>query len=479
MNFFTLAELAEAAGGKVLRGGPGDVAGRIGTDTRNLREGETFLALRGRNFRGDDFIAAALARGAAGVISEMKEVPADFPAEKFFISVDETTDALGRIAREWRHVIDPTVCAITGSAGKTTTKEMIAFLCRETFNLLATEGNYNNLVGLPLTLLRLREENEVAIVETGMNTAGELTKLSEICVPDISVITNIGNAHIGNFGSVEGLIRAKAELFESAPSSSTAIINLDCPHASIMGEAFKIPEMVISYGQNEKADVQARDVRLVAPYGYEFELRILDTTHHVHLKVFGRYQVSNALAAAAAAAAIGVAPNVIARRLCEFTPPTMRAQTEWVDGVLVIADCYNASPDAMITSLRSFGDVAGLNQRFAVLGDMLELGDMSEKYHRLVGAAVAESKIDFLCTYGKDSEWIRDEAENKGIAAKHFDDADEIARLLDRRLLSGDGLLIKGSRAMKLERILLKFKEVRAEVRNGDVAVASRAGDAT
>ncbi|MEO8377808.1 MAG: UDP-N-acetylmuramoyl-tripeptide--D-alanyl-D-alanine ligase [Candidatus Sumerlaeota bacterium] len=471
MNF-TLSEIVQATGGTLVQGDQKVRAGRICTDTRTLRAGETFLALNGKNFAGDDFVAEAIEKGATGVIASKHYAEKNFPKDVFLIKVLDTTAALGAIAREWRRVVDPTVVAITGSAGKTTTKEMLSFICRGVFSLLATEGNLNNLVGLPQTLNRLREEHEVAIVETGMSEAGELTKLAHICIPDICVITNIGNAHIGNFGSMEALIAAKAELFEASPRTATAIINADCPHASIMAEAFNIPSMVISYGQNPRADVRASNVELVSPYGYTFDLRILDATHQVHLKVYGRYQISNALAAAAAAAAIGVPPQVIAERLNEFDAPKMRAQTEWFDGFLLIADCYNASPDAMMTSLRSLNDLTIPGQRYALLADMLELGDHTEKYHRDAGRAAAEANVDFLCTIGTHARFIQEEAENMGVAAKHFATAEDAAEFLSRKLQRNDVLLVKGSRGMKLEAALLKLKEIRAAVRNGEQATS-------
>lgn len=451
-------------------GDPLRPVGRICTDTRTIREGETFLALNGKNFQGEEFIAQAIAKGALGIITSFAEPLADLPGDCFHLRVKDTTRALGDIAREWRRLVNPTVVAITGSSGKTTTKEMLAFICRGTVSLLATEGNLNNLIGLPQMLLRLRNDHEVAILETGMNQSGELKRLSEICIPDIAVITNIGNAHIGNFGTIENLIKAKAELFEAMPRAGTAIINADCPHASMMAEAFDIPEMVISYGQNPKADVRADSVELVSPYGYVFNLKVLEESHRIHLKVYGRYQVMNALAAAAAAATLGIAPDVIAARLTEFNAPSMRAQTEWCDGFLLIADCYNASPDATITSLRSLNDLSGINQRYAVLGDMLELGEHSERYHRAVGLAVAEVGVDLLCTVGNDARFILEEAENHGIAARHFTDADEIADFLNRRLKSNDALIVKGSRGMRLENVVRKLKEMRCAVRNGDHA---------
>ncbi len=469
MNF-TVSELRQATGGILHSGDGSRVVTKLNTDTRTIREGDVFIALNGKNFRGDEFVGEALRKGASGIITSLDASSVELKRGTFFLQVPDTTRALGDIAREWRMVVDPQICALTGSAGKTTTKEMLAFICREDFSTLSTEGNFNNHIGLPLTLLRLREEHEVAVIEMGMNHGGELTYLTRTCLPDVMIITNIGNAHLGNFGTVEKLIAAKAEPFEAMPREGTAVINSDCPHCSMMAEAFDIPAMVITYGQNKEADVQARNVRLTKPFGYAFTLRILDSAHRVHLRVFGRYQVSNALAAAAAAATLGISPDRIAERLRAFNVPKLRAQTEWFDGVLIISDCYNASPDATITSLRSLADLSGINRRYAVLGDMHELGEHSEKYHRAVGQAVAEAQIDFLCTYGPEALSIRDEAERKGIAAKHFEDLEEIADFLDRKLDRGDALIVKGSRLMRLEDVLLKFRVRRSEMINGGLA---------
>lgn len=473
----TLGELAHAAGGKLLRGEPDKPAGKLCTDTRLLRPKEVFVALYGPNFRGDAFLDEAIRKGAQGVVSALAGPPADFPEDRFFLSVKDTTYALGEIAREWRRIVDPTVVAATGSAGKTTTKEMLAFICRGEMELLATEGNLNNLIGLPLTLLRLREEHEIAIIETGMSQPDELSRLTEICIPDVAVISNIGNAHIGNFGSLENLIRGEAEIFEAMPKSGTAIINADCPHASIMAEAFNIPEMVITYGHNAKADVRATKVRLAKPHGYAFDLHVLDEVHPVHLRMYGRFQVSNALAAAAAAATVGVSPETIARRLGEFHAPSMRGQMEWMDGALIVSDCYNASPDAVVASIWSLVDIPDLRSRIAVLGDMRELGEHEEKFHRQTGIAVAEAQLDLLCTIGESARFTHEEAERRGIAARHFDDREELAEFLAHRLQSGDGMVVKGSRALKLETVLRRLREIRSQVREGKVPPTLAAND--
>jgi UDP-N-acetylmuramoyl-tripeptide--D-alanyl-D-alanine ligase len=468
MNF-TIGELLQATGGLLHLGLWNTPAGRICTDTRTLQPGETFVALSGKNYRGIEFIPEALARGAAGVLA-CSTLPADYPRDRFYIEVQDTQAALGDIAREWRRVVNPKVVAVSGSAGKTTTKEMTAHICRPYLQTLANEGNLNNLIGLPITLLRLQEQHELAIIEVGMNQPGELTRLTELCIPDIAIITNVGNAHIGNFGSLKGLIAGEGEILRAMSEDGTAIINADCPHASMMAEVIDRPNLIISYGQHERADVQALNVRLAQPYGYEFDLRFLDEVLPVRLNVFGRYQVYNALAAAAAALHVGIEPEQIVERLEEFDPPRLRSQAEWIDGIFIIADCYNASPDATMTALRSMQDVSGLERRVALLGDMLELGEFAEQFHRQVGAVVAEAKFDLLCTVGEMSRITSHEAEKRGVAVAHFASSVEAAEFLSSELRSNDGLVVKGSRGVRLEEALRAFRELRSAIRNGEVS---------
>jgi UDP-N-acetylmuramoyl-tripeptide--D-alanyl-D-alanine ligase len=466
---FTIGELLAATGGVMHQGLWELPSGRICTDTRTIQPGDTFLALNGKNYRGSAFVDEALQKGAAGVIA-LGPLPSGYPLDRFFISVKDTTDALGDIAREWRRVVDPTVVAVSGSAGKTTTKEMLAHICRASTPMLANEGNLNNLVGLPLTLLRLREEHELCVIELGMNQPGELTRLTEICIPDIAIVTNVGNAHIGNFGSQEALIKGESEILRAMPRSGTAVVNFDCPHASMMAEAINRPDVLISYGQNKKADVQARHVRLTKPYGYEFKLQILDEIVDVRLNVFGRYQVYNAMAAAAAAMAIGIEPSVVAERLSTFEPPALRSETEWFDGIFIIADCYNASPDATVHAVRSMADVSGIARRVAVLGDMYELGTHTEKFHRQVGSVVGDSRYDQLVTVGEHSRAISEEAAKRGVAVRHFTDSDAAADFLQEFLQAHDGVVVKGSRGIRMENVLRRFKELRSAQRNGDLA---------
>jgi UDP-N-acetylmuramoyl-tripeptide--D-alanyl-D-alanine ligase len=267
---------------------------------------------------------------------------------------------------------------------------------------------------------------------------------------------------------MKNLIAGEGEILRAISEEGTAIINADCPHASMMAEAIDRPNLMISYGQHERADVQALNVRLVKPYGYEFDIRFLDEVLPVRLNVFGRYQVYNALAAAAAALHVGIEPEQIVQQLEAFDPPRLRSQTEWIDGIFVIADCYNASPDATMTALRSMLDVADLSRRIALLGDMLELGEFTEKYHREVGVVAAEAKVDLLCTVGEHTRSTSDEAARRGVAVMHFATPREAAEFLDGELRANDGLVVKGSRGLKLEEALRILRERRSERSMGD-----------
>lgn len=472
----SLETVIRGTGAELRAGDAASAIGRICTDTRILQAGDTFVALSGKNHRGDDFLAQALKKGARGLVSHGGAAPGELPDGVFHLVVADTTRALGDIASLWRQELNPRLAAISGSAGKTTTKELLAFLCQEDYRVHATEGNFNNHIGLPLTLLRLREEHEVSIVELGMNHSGEIRRLCEICRPDTGILTNIGNAHIGNFGSIEKLIAAKAELFERLHPAATAVINVDCPHSSMMGEAFRLPSNIVTFGQNPKADVRAESVRLTRPFGYDFTLVIDGHSQNVHLKVYGRYQVSNALAAAAGAYTLGVGPERIAERLGEFNAPAMRSQTEWFDGIFIVTDCYNASPASVISTLQSLGDVQGLGRRFALLGEMKELGEYSERLHRDVGRSVAEAGIDFLVTVGPEAELIREEAAQRGVSACHFNDPHEAAEFLSGRLDAGDALLVKGARVLKLEDVLMRLKEIRVALREGSAQPGAPGG---
>ena len=382
---------ADACGGR-LAGPGGAVFAGVSTDSRTTAPGELFVALDGPRFHGEDFLPAARERGAAGALlaRPVEGLPADFPV----IVVEDTLEALGALANAWRRALNPIVVAVSGSAGKTTTKEMTAALMKGAAPVLATEGKKNNLVGMPQTLLRLRREHRFAVIELGMNRPGELLRLTEICAPDAVVMTNIG----------------------------------------------------------------IEDVSPIDPVGYRMVLRIGEERRALELPLFGEYQVSNVWAAASVAHYYGVGIDRIASRLGNFTAPALRSDAEWIGGVLVVKDCYNASPDPMLRAIASFRKLRGVKRRFALLGDMYELGEFTTRFHEVVGRAAAEGGLDGLFAVGEHTVDTVREAARGGLLAVHCADSSEAARLLASELREGDALLVKGSRANKLEQAVERLR---------------------
>ncbi|MDX2176218.1 MAG: UDP-N-acetylmuramoyl-tripeptide--D-alanyl-D-alanine ligase [Candidatus Sumerlaeia bacterium] len=446
---------AEACGGGLR--GPGDIVFKgVSTDSRTTAPGELFVALDGPRFHGEDFLPAAMARGAAGALlaRPVEGLPADFPV----VVVEDTLEALGALANAWRRALNPIVVAVSGSAGKTTTKEMTAALMNGAAPVLATEGNKNNLVGLPQTLLRLRPEHRFAVVELGMNRPGELLRLTEIAAPDAVVMTNIGNAHIGNFGSEECLVRAELEVLDALDGHEVVFFNADCPVLSAHLRQAEAPFLLTPFGREAISQVGIEDVSPIDPVGYRMVLRVGEERRALELPLFGEYQVSNVWAAASVAHYYGVGIDRIASRLGNFTAPALRSDAEWIGGVLVVKDCYNASPDPMLRAIASFRKLRGVKRRFALLGDMYELGEFTARFHEVVGRAAAEGGLDGLFAVGEHTVDTVREAARGGLLAVHCADSTEAARLLASELREGDALLVKGSRANRLEQAVERLR---------------------
>lgn len=455
----TISEILEASGGQLLRGNRAGRPTRVCIDTRILQPGDLFVAITGDRFDGEDFVARALDSGAGAVLTAREWEPSLMGGDGAIIRVDDTVRALGVLAHAWRRRLAPSVIAITGSSGKTTTKDMTAHLCAARLQVLATEGNKNNHIGLPLTLLRLGVEQTAAVVELGMNHSGEIDYLARLADPDIGVLTNIGDAHLGNFPNHDALIDAKGELFAAMRRDATAIINADCAHTRRLRRRGVLPRQIVAFGEGDGAVVRAEDVSQVAPFGYEFTLRLFDVRRRVYLPVFGRYQVSNALAASAAALLSGILPDEIAERLATFRPAAMRSQVTDMAGIRVIEDCYNASPLATCAAIASFAQMEGAERRVLLLGDMAELGQYSEEGHRRVGVAAARAELHAICCAGTASAWTADEARRSGAEALHFDTVEEAAAHLTALLRKGDAILVKGSRLARMERAIELLRE--------------------
>jgi UDP-N-acetylmuramoyl-tripeptide--D-alanyl-D-alanine ligase len=426
----------------------------ISTDSRKIREGDLFVPLHGPNFDGHDFLMQAVRNGAAVCLSE--DVIAGFPVP--VVRVPDTLQALGDLAAARRLLLKGPLVAVTGSSGKTTTKEMLGAILRETGPGLMTEGNFNNLIGLPHTLFRLTADHRWAVLEMGMSARGEIARLTEIAAPDIGVITNIGPAHLETLHGLDGVARAKGELFAGLAQGGTAVINMDDERVAGLPVANGVRRLL--FGCAPPADVRAEKISLW-PGGVAFQLCLPEGRWPVQLHIHGRFNVHNALAAAAAAFAIGVEPARVIRGLESFRPCAGRMETTLLaKDVILLEDCYNANPLAVKAALATLDEMPGNGRRVAVLGDMLELGDAAVELHREVGR-VAGRRTDLLVLLGELAEQTATGARQAGLAADKImlaGNHEEAVELLRKTLQPGDRVLIKGSRGMKMERICAALK---------------------
>lgn len=460
----TLQEAAAATAGTIVAEGGKPAIRQVSTDTRSLAAGDCFVAIKGESFDGHNFAGDAVAKGASClVLSESPQKP--FASQVATLVVHDTTRALGDLALAWRDKLpELSVTAIVGSSGKTTIKEMVATIILAEKPGLATKANLNNLIGVPQMIFQLESSHQVAILELGMNVAGELGRLVGIARPHVLVLANILNAHIGNFGSEAKLYEAKTESLRALEPGATLICNADDPLSIRAREEFGGSRNTITFGIGNTADVRAENIEALEPFGFQFELRVPDSTKStkVSLRVFGRHNVYNALAASATAHSHGISSEIISARLSDFRTGLNRSEVEQVGGVWIIKDYYNASPAAMEQALASLAEMKISGKRYALLGDMLELGAFEEGFHRRAGEAAASANLAFLATLGKRATTIYGVAVSHGVAAQHFRDAETAAMHLYKLLRPGDVLLIKASRMMKLENVYNHLKQLAA-----------------
>ncbi len=418
-------------------------AGGWSVDTRTQNPGDVFFALRGPNFDGHNFVSAALANGAAAAVVERSTGAAGE------LVVSDSLAALQRLAAWARHRWGGKVIGVTGSAGKTTTKDAIAHLLSVELPVGKTIGNFNNHVGVPLSILRLPDESRVAVLEMGMNHAGEIRALAQIARPDVGVVTNVGYAHAENFDSADGVAAAKRELIEGLPPDGIAVLNADDERVRRFPEAH--PGRSVTFGFSECADVRGEQiasddgVTRFRACGVEFETTLS-----------GRHAILNLLAAIAVAGILGIPPGKLTAAVQSFTAGKMRGERlEW-NGAVIWNDCYNSNPEAaraMLDVLRQ----TPARRRIAVLGEMLELGRFSAQLHEQLGRYAAEQKIDFLIGVRGDARAMIDAAVGAGLpesAAIFFEDPGDAGAFLRRMVRPGDAVLFKGSRGVRVERAL-------------------------
>jgi UDP-N-acetylmuramoyl-tripeptide--D-alanyl-D-alanine ligase len=462
MSMMRLSEAAAMLGASW----PGDGAGsdkevlRVSTDSRKIQPGDLFIALRGEKFDGGAFAAQALQQGAAGVVLDRAQAPEIASA----IRVDDTRLALGRLAAAWRQRFAVPLVAITGSNGKTTVKEMLAAILRvETgteAGVLCTEGNLNNDIGLPLMLLRLRETHQFAVLEMGMNHAGEIDYLTHLARPDVAVINNALSAHIGFLGSHENIARAKGEIFSGLTDAGIAVFNADDDHAGLWRES-NARRCIIDFGLRQPAAVRGQ--YQAAGFGSALTISLPNASLDITLQVPGEHNVMNALAAAAAAFALDVSHRSIVAGLSGFAGVKGRLQRKpALHGSTFIDDTYNANPDSVKAALAVLALQPG--KKVLVLGDMGELGADAAAMHAEIGMAARAAGVDRLLALG---ELTKETVGAFGGGAMHFERIQELLAELENELTSDTTVLVKGSRFMQMERVVNSFMEYPTAPRPG------------
>jgi len=460
----TAAEIAAATGGRVTSGNPAHRVERWSIDTRSLQPGDLFVAIRGDRFDGHAFVAAALAAGAAGAVVTaapvLPEAGKGGPAP-LLIEVADTTRALQDGAREMRRRAGAKVVAITGSAGKTTTKELAAAFLAAKYSVFRNKGNLNNHIGLPLSLLELRTRPDVAVVELGMNHAGEIRTLIGIAEPDVRVWTNVGDAHLGFFASADAIADAKGEILDQARPGDLLIANAD--DERIAARIRDFAGRTVTFGLSAAAQVRGSDVEHLGLDGMAATVTTPRGEMRMRTPLLGTGNLLNLLAAAAVAIELGVPLPAIADRAASMAPAPHRGELlRLPGGITLIDDSYNSSPAALKRSLETVHAATGSARKIAVLGEMLELGAHAERLHQECGRAAADAGLSLLIAVGGDgAQWLADSARRAGMAESavlYVPTSNAASEIALRKVRPGDLILVKGSRGIRTDLVVDRLK---------------------
>ncbi|MFA6355696.1 MAG: UDP-N-acetylmuramoyl-tripeptide--D-alanyl-D-alanine ligase [Candidatus Omnitrophota bacterium] len=439
-------DILDATEGTLSAGDVSAVFTCVSTDTRKIPAGSLFVALKGANFDGHDFIAGAAKQGARGAVVCRDVPPQGIPV----IKVDDTLKAFGKIAGYHRRRFDIPVIALTGSNGKTTTKEMLSRILSAKYKVLKNEGTENNFVGVPQTLLRMDESHEIAVIEMGTNHPGEIAYLADIVQPNCGMVINAGPSHLEFFGTVDNVRTEKLDLLKRIGEDGSAVVNGNDP--KLVDSARKICDEVVSFGFGKECDYFADNIQ-DSVHGISF---VMNGVHPVKLKVLGRHNIYNALAAIAAGSLYGVETADAVQALKDFELPKLRMEFASCGGIDFIFDCYNSNPLSMGSAIETLCNMGPGKRKVLVAGDMLELGAVAPDMHRKAGRIAAMAGVDVLVGVGSLSGYILEGAREEGIGGEtllRFDNSVEAAKALKGILQEGDLVLVKGSRGMKMEEI--------------------------
>lgn len=451
LSLFRIAEFISA---KTAGLNPETVAQGYSIDSRTVLPGELFFAVKGERLDGHDFVAQALEQGAAAAVVCGGQ-RARYLAKGPLLEVGDTLVALQTLAACVRRLWGKSVIGVTGSAGKTTTKEAITHLLSSRYRVLKSEGNFNNHFGMPLMILKLEPEHEMAVIEMGMSHAGEIAALARIAQPNTGVVTAVAPVHLESFASVADIARAKYELIAALPSNGTAVLNADDEYVSQFGRDFR--GRVITFGLKPAADVSAANIESCGVQGSTFDLIAPGCIQPIELPLVGTHNIYNALAATAVALECGITPSEVASALATLQPSSKRGQILDIRGVTVVDDCYNSNPKALNFMVDALATMPA-KRRIVVAGEMLELGPQAEQLHRQCGSHIAEAKIDQLIGVRGMASAMVEEAAKAGVAAEFVATPEEAGAWLARETKPGDAVLLKASRGVKLELALEVWK---------------------
>lgn len=461
---FTPERLVEATGGVLLCNKSDNIFECVSINSHGINKNDLFVAVKGENHDAHDFVTGLVESGIKGFIIDKNKAD-QFPVKTWgengitCIAVDNTVKALGDLAHSQRMAAGVKVIAVTGSSGKTSTRSMITSILKQQYLTHATSGNFNNEIGLPLTLLKLSEKHEWAVVELGMNAPGEIARLGKISAPDIGIIINVGNAHLEGLGSIENIAKAKAELLSTINQNGTAIVNCMIPLFSEL--TMDINTELVIFGNSSGSHLKSSEVELNNGC-VSFNIETKESSTKVTLKTPGTFMVENALAAAAAGISAGVGMTKIVTGLESFSPVKGRMNVvETKKGSFVIDDTYNANPDSMKAALSTLKKLKGENKGYFISGDMLELGESTTKLHEEIGSFSAENGIEELYVTGVNAEYVSNGAINSGMKPEYIftGTKKEIINTISKKLNKNDWVLVKGSRAMAMEEIVEALSE--------------------
>lgn len=471
----TVKDILKVTKGKLIIGDENTICEDFCTDSREVKQNDTYLGIKGERVDGNRFYEMAIQKGATCCILENIEIPEEIKNKcpnTSIIIVENTIKALQQIAKYKRSLYNIPVVAITGSVGKTSTKDIVASVLSKKFNVLKTEGNFNNEIGLPLTVLRLKNHNAM-VLEMGMNSFGEISLLTDIAKPTVAVITNIGTAHIGILGSRENILKAKLEILEGLEQNGTVIINNDNDLLHIWIEMQKQEYHVISYGIQNKSNIQANKI-VQTEEGSTYNTNVNEKEYNVKIKVGGEHFVYNSLCAISVSTVFKIPMQDVLEGILQFKLTKKRMEIKKaLNGATIINDCYNANYDSMKAALDYLGKSVNKNEvlsenkdkddekeikpkKIAVLGDMLELGKYSKELHEKVGEEVAKNKIDILICVGEESKHIANKAQEKGMEKENihtFKSNEEAIQLLKQIINPDDTILLKASNGLNFTQI--------------------------